>query len=201
MAVTRHGRRMILLAVCATVVAAQVVPLGIPTTVVPPRPADPATVYLVDYGRTTTLVLTVAENKMVAYAYGDWTYYALRKQGPVESVAALLWPTQGTLGRKEINGPSDVETVRRELGPGLEEIHQFDVERHALARLHAKLDDIYYDRLGTAVESYGMTFVHHPEPYTYWSNSNHMTAEWLRELGCETRGPAYAAWWRVRPEA
>lgn len=201
MAVTRHGRRMILLAVCATVVAAQVVPLAIPTTIVPPRPADPATVYLVDYGRTTTLVLTVAENKMVAYAYGDWTYYALRKQGPVESVAALLWPTQGTLGRKEINGPSDVETVRRELGPGLEEIHQFDVERHALARLHAKLDDIYYDRLGTAVESYGMTFVHHPEPYTYWSNSNHMTAEWLRELGCETRGPAYAAWWRVRQES
>lgn len=198
MAMTRHGRRRILLAACAAVVAAQLVPLGIPTTVVPPRPADPATVYLVDYGRTTTLVLTVAENKMVAYAYGDWTYYALRKQGPVESVAALLWPTQGTLGRKEINGPSDVETVRRELGPGLEEIHQFDVERHALARLHAKLDDIYYDRLGTAVESYGMTFVHHPEPYTYWSNSNHMTAEWLRELGCETRGPAFAAWWRFR---
>lgn len=198
MAVTRHGRRMILLAVCAIVVAAQVVPLGIPTTVVPPRPADPATVYLVDYGRTTTLVLTVAENKMVAYAYGDWTYYALRKQGPVESVAALLWPTQGTLGRKEINGPPDVETVRRELGLGLEEIHQFDVERHALARLRAKLDGIYHDRLGTAVESYGMTFVHHPEPYTYWSNSNHMTAGWLRELGCETRGPAFAAWWRIR---
>ena len=198
MAVTRHGRRMILLAVCAIVVAAQVVPLGIPTTVVPPRPADPATVYLVDYGRTTTLVLTVAENKMVAYAYGDWTYYALRKQGPVESVAALLWPTQGTLGRKEINGPPDVETVRRELGLGLEEIHQFDVERHALARLQAKLDGIYHDRLGTAVESYGMTFVHHPEPYTYWSNSNHMTAGWLRELGCETRGPAFAAWWRIR---
>jgi len=178
--------------------AAQVVPLGIPTTVVPPRPADPATVYLVDYGRTTSLVLTVAENRMVAYAYGDWTYYALRKQGPFESIAALLWPTQGTLGRKEINGPSNVATVRRELGLELEEIHQFEVERSALARLHAKLDGLYNDQLGTAVESYGMTFVHHPKPYTYWSNSNHVTAEWLRELGCETRGPAYAAWWRVR---
>jgi hypothetical protein len=189
---------MILLAVCAAVVAAQVVPLGIPTTVVPPRPEDPATVYLVDYGRTTSLVLTVAENRMVAYAYGDWTYYALRKQGPFESIAALLWPTQGTLGRKEINGPSNVATVRRELGLELEEIHQFEVERSALARLHAKLDGIYNDQLGTAVESYGMTFVHHPKPYTYWSNSNHVTAEWLRELGCETRGPAYAAWWRVR---
>jgi len=198
MVVTRPGRRMILLAVCAVVVAAQLVPLGIPTTVVPPRPGDPAAVYLVDYDKTSSLVLTVGENRLVAYAYGDWAYYALRKQGPVETVAALLWPTQGTLGRKEINGPSNLDTVRRELGAGLEEIHQFDVERPAVARLHAKLDGIYYDHLSTATESYGMTFVHHPKPYTYWSNSNHVTAEWLRELGCETRGPAFAAWWRVR---
>jgi hypothetical protein len=140
----------------------------------------------------------VADNKLVAYAYGDWTYYALRKQGPVESVAALLWPTQGTLGRREINGPSNVDTIRRELGPGLEEIYQFDVERSAVARLQAKLDGVYYEGVGTVVESYGMRFVHHPKPYTYWSNSNHVAAEWLRELGCETRGPAYAAWWRVR---
>ena len=199
MRITRRSRRITLLMVCAVVVAAQVVPLGIPTTVVPPRAAAPATVYLVDYGKTTSLVLTVAENKMVAYAYGDWTYYALRKQGPVESVAALLWPTQGTLGRKEINGPSDVDTVRRELGLGLEEVHQFEVERDAVAALHSKLDGIYYDRLNTVVESYGMTFVHHPKPYTYWSNSNHMTARWLRELGCETRGPAFNSWWRVQP--
>jgi hypothetical protein len=198
MTVTRPGRRRILLAVGAVIVAAQIVPLGIPTTVVPPRPADPATVYLVDYGKTSILVVTVAEDIMIAYAYGDWTYYALRKQGPFESIAALLWPTQGTLGRKEINGPSNVATVRRELGLELEEIHQFEVERSALARLHAKLDGIYNDQLGTAVESYGMTFVHHPKPYTYWSNSNHVTAEWLRELGCETRGPAYSAWWRIR---
>jgi hypothetical protein len=198
MAVTKPSRRTILLAVCATVVAAQFVPLGIPTTVVPPRPADPARVYLVDYGKTTSLVLTVAENKLVAYAYGDWTYYALGQQGPVESIAALLWPTEGTLGRKEINGPSNVDTVRRALGPGLEEIHQFDVERPALARLHAKLDAIHENGLRTATENYGMTFVHHPKPYTYWSNSNHMTAEWLSELGCETRGPAFSAWWRVR---
>jgi hypothetical protein len=78
---------MILLLVCA-IVAAQVLPLVIPTTVVPPtRPADPATVFLVDFGRTPSLVLTVGDNRMVAYAYGDWAYYALRKQGAIDSVA------------------------------------------------------------------------------------------------------------------
>jgi hypothetical protein len=190
---------MILLLVCV-IFAAQIVPLAIPTTVVPPtRPMDPATVFLVDLGRTPSLVLTGGDNRMVAYAYGDWAYYALRKQGPLESVAALLWPTQGALGRKEITGPATADTVRRGIGAEIQQLHEFEVEQQALERLQTRLDRLYHDRANTATHSYGMTFVHHPQPYTYWSNSNHMTADWLKDLGCEILGPAFGSSWRVRP--
>jgi hypothetical protein len=195
----RRRRRLILLCV-GVIVAAQVVPLGIPTMVIPPAaPVHPATVFLIDFGRTSGLVLTVGDNRMVAYVYGDWEYYALRKRGPVESVAALLWPTQGALGRKEIIGPPGAATVIRGIGADIEHLHEFEVERQALERLHAALDRLYQDQLSTATESYGMTFVHHPDPYTHWSNSNHMTAGWLKDVGCGIRGPAFSAWWRVKP--
>lgn len=170
----------------------------ISTTVVPPaQPADPAAVFLVDYGRTPSLVLQIDENRLVAYVYGDWRYYALRQQGIYESLAALLWPTQGALGRKEIAGPPTAETVRAGIGANIEHIYQFAVERQAVTRLQATLDRLYRDHLSTEVESYGMTFVHHPQAYTYWSNSNHMTAGWLADLGCEIRGPAFSSQWRI----
>ena len=189
---------MILLFI-GVVLAAQVVPLAIPTTVVPPRrPVDPASVFLVDFGRTPSLVLTVGENEIVAYVYGDWKYYALRQQGAFESIAALLWPTQGALGRKEIAGPPTAETVRAALGSEIQHVYEFEVEQRALGRLEAKLERLYHDQLSTATQSYGMTFVRHADSYTYWSNSNHMTAAWLQELGCEIRGPAFSSVWRVR---
>jgi hypothetical protein len=189
---------MILLLIPA-VIGAQILPLAVPTTVMPPaRPADPATVFLVDFGRTPGLVLTVGDDRMVAYVYGDWKYYALRQQGALESLAALLWPTQGTLGRKEIAGPPTAAALRDGLGAEIEHLYQFDVDRQALLRLHEQLDRLHRDQLSTATHSYGMTFVHHPEAYTYWSNSNHMAAEWLKDLGCDIDGPAFSSSWRVR---
>ena len=180
------------------IVVAHVVPYAIPTTVVPPTALDdPATVFLVDYGRTPSIVLTDGSDTMVAYAYGDWRYYALRQQGIREGVAALMWPTQAGLGRKEIVGAPTAGTVRAGIGSGIEELHAFQVERQAVLRLRARLEELFHTQVSTATESYGMTFVHHPAAYTYWSNSNRMTAEWLRELGCEVNGPALSSSWRV----
>jgi hypothetical protein len=186
--------------VAATVVSAGVfLPLALPTTVIAPaRPSEPVTVFLVDYGRTPALVLPVDENRMVAYVYGDWNYYALRNRGAFASIAALLWPTQGALGRKEIAGQPTAETVRRGFGNSLQDIYALRVDRLAADRLRGTLDRLYHDRLDTMVSAYDMRFVHHPHRYTYWSNSNHMTAAWMNALGCDIRGPAFASRWRVR---
>lgn len=155
--------------IAGLVIGAQLVPLAIPTTV-PARPAFPVTVYLVDYGRTAGLVLPAGSDRMIAYVYGNWRYYALRRQGPVAAVAAILWPTQGALGRKEIAGPPGKDTVRAGLDAEIENLYALDVEADA-------------------------------DAYTYWTNSNHKTAAWLRELGCKVRGPAFNSLWRVRDPA
>jgi hypothetical protein len=160
-------------------------------------PADPVPVFLVDFGYSSSLVLPAGEGTLVAYTYGDWRYYALRQRGVYESAAALLWPTRGTLGRAVITGPPDAETVRRGIGAGTEHVHALIVDRAAADALRRSLDEIHRAALGTAVVSYGMTFVHHPSSYTYWSNSNRMTARWLAELGCDVRGPALGSHWRV----
>lgn len=196
---TRAQRYRVFLLLVFLIAAAQALPLAIPTTIVPPRsPADPVTVFLVDYGRTPSLVLPAGEDGMVAYVYGDWRYYALRQQGVFDSVAALLWPTQGALGRRSIAGPRDAHTVRTGIGTGIDALHELEVDREAVERLQMRLDRLFRQGQDTTVDAYGMTFVHHPRSYTYWSNSNHMTAGWLEELGCDIRGPAFNSSWRVR---
>lgn len=193
--------RMVLLIVAA-LVASQLVPLAMWTTIVPPsRPVDPVTVFLVDFGTTPSLVLPDDEGGLIAYAYGDWRYYALGRQGPYESIAAVLWPTQGALGRKPLPGPASANRVRTGIGVQVQHVYALDVERDRVVRLRTMLEQLHRENLGTTTESYGMTFVHHPQPYTYWTNSNRMTAEWLRALGCELRGPALASRWRVEERA
>jgi hypothetical protein len=65
--------------------------------------------------------------------------------------------------------------------------------------LHAELERTFADHTDTALfnDAYHLTFVHHPRSYTYFYNSNHMVADWLRELGCQVRGPAYHSRWNV----
>ena len=180
-------------------IAAQSVPLAMPTTIIPPASlSDPAPVFLVDFGRTPSLVLTIDDDTMVAYVYGDWNYYALRNRDIFDGLGALLWPSQGTLGRQEITGRPGVETVRRQIGSSVQDIHMFHVERRAIERLRDALDRVYVNGLDMAVHAYDMTFVPHPRAYTYWWNSNHMTAAWIRSLECQIQGPAFGSRWRVR---
>lgn len=194
----RMWLRAILL-VAGVTIAVQFVPLALPTTVIPPASlSDPAPVFLVDFGRTLSLVLTIGDDKMVAYVYGDWNYYALRNRGIFDGLAALLWPSRGTLGRQEIAGRPGVDTVRRQIGSSVQDIHTFHVERRAVERLRDELDRVYLNGLDMAVNAYDMTFVPHPRAYTYWWNSNHMTVAWIRSLGCQIQGPAFGSRWRVR---
>ena len=82
----------------------------------------------------------------------------------------MLWPTQGALGRKEIAGRPTAETVKQEIGSDVEEIHTLSVEPDVVHRLQQALDRIYLDGLDMAVTAYEMTFVHHRQRYTDWSN-------------------------------
>lgn len=179
-------------------------PQACTNTIVPPAsPADPVAVFLLDHGRTPSLVVPTDDGGMVRYAYGDWDYYALRQNDLWHGTLALFWPTQGALGRMELPGPPTSEAVRAQAGVGIEHLYRIEVERGAARQLQQHLDDIFHQHLDTLVcnEPYRLDFVHHPKRYTYLWNSNHAVANWLEQMGVRVRGLAFASKWRVAPNS
>lgn len=188
--------------VIAGVLGILAVPLACTTVVVPPAGvAEPVPVFLLDHGRTPSLVLPGESAGMVRYAYGDWDYYALGNTGWWSGAKALFWPTQGALGRRELAAAPHADNVRRHVRVGIENLYTLQIERRDVARLRERLDAVYRAHLNTRLDnpSADLAFVHHPRSYTYFRNSNHVLAEWLEALGCQTRGPAYYSRWRIEP--
>jgi hypothetical protein len=182
--------------------ATMAVPAGCAASLTPPAaPADPVAVYLVDHGRTPSLVLPAGEGVSVRYVYGEWQWYALNREGPGRAVAALLWPTRGTLGRQYLPGPATLESVQEEMQLPTSAIHELLVERERAQRLRQRLDADFENSAHSLVinERRGLSFVPHPHNYTYFWNSNHAVASWLRELDVEVRGPTFVSNWNVRP--
>lgn len=167
----------------------------------PPRPADPADVFIVDHGRTPSLVIPAADGGLRRYVYGDWRWYALRRTNPWTAVVAVLWPTQGALGRAVLSAGEPTPAYVRERFAGAEHVHRVTVERSRVRQLEQRMEAQYASRRATEVEtaSLGLRFVKHPAPYTYFHNSNHAVAGWLRELGCDIEGLALHSNWRVEP--
>ncbi len=162
--------------------------------------SDPVEIFIVDHGRTTSLVIPASRGGLLRYAYGDWNYYALQRTDPFHGAAALLWPTRGALGRASLGGKADLANVQRLL-PGAYTVRAVCVERAHVHAFEARMEDLYAEHRATEVENraYGLSFVHHPRAYTYFWNSNHAVASWLREMGVRTRGPSFRAVWRVSP--
>jgi hypothetical protein len=169
-------------------------------TVVTPQAAlsDPVEVFIVDHGRTTSLVVPASDGLLLRYAYGDWNWYALGKHGVREGIAALLWPTPAALGRGLLTGPATADGISRQV-PEPEEILSVRVERARLRGFVTRMEALYDSRRAAQVSNpdVGLSFVPHPHAYSALCNSNQAVASWLRELGSTTRGPSIGANWQV----
>jgi len=173
-------------------------PLACAATIVPPpSPRDPVPVFVLPIAWTSSLVVPADDGRLVRVVYGDWRYYALAEDTVLNGLRALLSPTQGALGRAVLPGPADADHVGRLVQH--DAVHEVRVEREAAARLVRELNAAYEQQRETEVENapYGMFFVQQDPDYTYFYNSNHAIADWLRRLGCEVRGPTFGSRWRV----
>jgi hypothetical protein len=169
------------------------------TIILPPESIrDPVEVIVIDHGRTTSLMIPSSDDGMLRYAYGDWNWYALGRHGLFRGIAALLWPTRGAVGRAEIDGVATAESVRAQVS-SVQALHVVRVERARLRTFEKDMESRFDAGRNDQVENtaVGLRFVPHPRPYTYFWNSNHAVASWLRELGCETRGFSFGASWNV----
>jgi len=171
------------------------------TTIIPPDPKmvrEPVEVILLTQGYHSSLVLP-ANGQVVRYAYGDWAWYARQQYDPLTMVAALLLPSQATLGRSVMPGPLDADHLQDSFTVAFDRSWIITVERSRVQALRDHLDELHRRHGDTAIdnEAWGLTFVHHPCAYSYFHNSNHAVAHWLSELGCTVRGPAFTASWVV----
>lgn len=183
--------------------AALAPPLSACTTVVVPPTAveDPVRVALLDHGHHASLLVTVDDGTMVQYAYGDWRWFAGNRTGVLEGSAAVVWPTRAALGRMRLKGPLSAAAIAAEVRAPVEHTLILVVEADAVRRLVARLERIVHDGPPLVENAiHNLMFAPHPEPYWILHNSNHVTAEWLEELGCGIEGPAILSVWRLKED-
>ncbi|HEY9149355.1 MAG TPA: hypothetical protein VIQ75_01025 [Gammaproteobacteria bacterium] len=190
--------RVIRRACVATLLLLLLTGCGTTRIVPPPDPRDPVSVFVLDHGRHTSLVLPAPDGSLRRYAYGDWRYYAERDTSTASGLAALLWSTQGALGYRVLPGPATAEAVRSQVRVVIVELHSLNVERERVERLRRRLDA----RIAEAehhlkTPEVDLTFIPYPTGYHLGHNSNQLLADWLVELGCEVSRRPVRAGWRV----
>ncbi len=191
---------------CHTIVAIAFVALasGCTSVIIPPvDPEDPVSVFVLDHGRHSSLVLPDEDGGSIRYSYGDWDYYALNRTGLGSGLRALLWPTPAALGRQRLTEAADADNMHRLLRVTVVQSHELKVATAAVRKLRDELgsrfeaaaDSLHYSA------AYDVYFVHHAEPYTFGYNSNRMVARWLEQLGCTVIGRPVLSNWRIDREA
>ena len=168
---------------------------GCATTVVPPEPpAAPASVFVLDYGRHTSIAFFhPSQRDLTEYAYGDWNWFALDHSKWHDVFPTLLWPTPGALGRRTLPVHGDAETIQNAIP--CEQAFEIIVPAADVIRLTDQLES----QFKAGIESqhfqprYDLTFVPDDRAFHILHNCNHVTAGWLRQLGCKLRGPVMFA--------
>lgn len=172
---------------------------GCSATIVPPTAvSEPVTVYVLDHGRHSSLVLPI-ESGGVRYSYGDWNYYVLRNTSLWSGLRALGYPSTAALGRQVLPLPPTPANLPHQLRMEVRRTWPVVVERAAAQRLHRELEAIVTSSQETLYYSavFDADFVHHPHPYTLHHNSNRVVGDWLEQLGCDVQGRAILSRWRV----
>ena len=170
------------------------------TIIPPPAPNDPVTIAVTDYGRHASLVLPGEDGTgSVEYTFGDWDWFAAGHNGPTDAVQAMLWSKGSTLGRRRVDMLPDSPALKDELLA--EKIILLRVPRDRATSVRDALGDGFRLRANQALYNQVMElhFIPDPEDYGLFHNCNHVTARWLREMGCEIRGNPITSKFKLDP--
>ncbi|MFL1406546.1 hypothetical protein ACJO2E_14520 [Marinobacter sp. M1N3S26] len=189
-----RGVRLVLLASLAILVA---VTSGCANHVtVPEDPTSPTRAYLVNHGRHASLVLPGPDGQWRRYSHGEWRWYALDETGPFRAMQAILWPTRAAIGRGILSRPPEGGGPVPGIPEGYIEAIPFQISQSRVVALRKRLDD-HFDNAETRQYQpiYELEFVPYPQDYWFLHQSNEVTADWLRALGLEVRGPTLFSDW------
>ncbi len=140
-------------------------------TIVPPaNPVEPITIYVIDYGWHSRLVLPTDKGELIQYAYGDWKYFALNQQDLKSGAAALFLPTQGTLGRRKFSNIVELQQIIQQQDYTLLSL---EVALAKVTQLLKLLDERFNRNISTSIENSqtGLTLVKDDQEYILLQNS------------------------------
>jgi hypothetical protein len=148
----------------------------------PVDPVRPVAVYLRSEARHQALLLPRPDG-FVEYGYGDYDWYALGKDRWYHVFDTLLWPTQGTLGRRFLPARDVHELLATHPWFVLTPV---EVEGERAERLARRLAEEFEASGESELNNpdYDLSFVPHPDRFCLLHNCHDAAADWLRELGC-----------------
>ncbi|MGY6530262.1 MAG: DUF2459 domain-containing protein [Cyanobacterium sp.] len=182
-------RKNILLITTIFIFVQLIIVIFSPTIIIPPtEPQKPATIYVVDYGFHSRLVLPDRTEKLIQYAYGDWEYFALGNQDFLTTLKALFIPTQGTLKREKINNLTTLQAII-EAQPRIN-LLEIQVAQEKMLKLRANLEHRFRQNIDSKItyNAGRIQFVKDNQDYTMFYNSNHQVVEWLETMECKVKG-------------
>jgi len=170
----------------------------ITTRITPPPPTgDDVPVFITDYSRHSSILLPAPEGHYVEYAFGDFNWFALSKTHAPDALRAMFCSAGSTLGRRQLKLKDDPKAVAADTEA--ERVIRIQAPRAKVDALREQLDADYFARHDTVTynPASSMWFVRSREPYNALHNCNHLTARWLRRLGCKVRGAAMFSKFRI----
>ena len=171
---------------------------GCATVVIPPaHVAAPSRVYILDYGRHASLLLP-RDAGYVEYAFGHWKWFAEGRYDWYRVPFILFIPGQSTLSRRELGPIANTKEAQERAEAPI--AHELIVEQASEKALLTRLDQRFQAAIQTRVDGPDhMEYVKDPDIYWGWHNSNTVTAEWVRELGADVRGPTLISTFELKP--
>ena len=163
--------------------------------------ADPVPVWITEYGKHCRVALPAADSTFTEYGFGEWHYYALEERDWLSTLRAGAGFGSGAFSRRTLRPAAEGTLGPRQTG--VTRSARLTVERTEADRLRRELDarwarnrDDIRIRQADAVP-----VSRDPARYHLFENSNHATANWLRQLGCQVRGFPLMANFRVEERA
>ena len=176
------GRRSWILAALLGAIGCtpQITPPAMSTNAVP--------VYVADYGRHSSLLLPDEKGGLVEFAWGDYAWFAENHTGSADALSALFWSSGSTLGSRHL--PMILPTNELAHALSAKRLLQFEADADRADAVREQLTEQFNRHRDTIVYNprSDLFFVRDDDHYWFAHNCNHLTANWLRELGCEVSG-------------
>lgn len=170
----------------------------------PEQVKEPERVWLLQFPIHPSLVFNPEANRFVMYEYGEWAWFAEERTHWSRFFPVFLWPTQGSLSRRELslNLPSGTTVTSRTIRLAFmaDQTWAIDVEREQARLLFNCLEDRYKQSPEKPLYRADLDtwFVKDDLNYHALRTCHEVMTSWLRELDCNVRGPLWNLRWTVQ---